>query len=201
MLEAISFKQIVTCFLALFPIIDAVGSVPIFVNLRKKTGKIEAEKAIIAASVIMLVFLFFGDKMLEIIGLDINSFAIAGAFVIFIIALEMILGIDIHKAEEMKSASIIPIAFPLVAGVGALAEILLLRTNKNHEVNIVIAILLNILFVYIILKTSDFLSQKISEETLMVLKKAFGIILLAISVKMFMTNLLYFINTFYKQLS
>ena len=197
MLEAISFKQIVTCFLALFPIIDAVGSVPIFVNLRKKTGKIEAEKAIIAASVIMLVFLFFGDKMLEIIGLDINSFAIAGAFVIFIIALEMILGIDIHKAEEMKSASIIPIAFPLVAGVGALAEILLLRTNKNHEVNIVIAILLNILFVYIILKTSDFLSQKISEETLMVLKKAFGIILLAISVKMFMTNLLYFIYTFY----
>jgi membrane protein, marC family len=201
MLEAISFKQIVTCFLALFPIIDAVGSVPIFVNLRKKTGKIEAEKAIIAASVIMLVFLFFGDKMLEIIGLDINSFAIAGAFVIFIIALEMILGIDIHKAEEMKSASIIPIAFPLVAGVGALAEILLLRTNKNHEVNIVIAILLNILFVYIILKTSDFLSQKISEETLMVLKKAFGIILLAISVKMFMTNLLYFINTFSNQIN
>ena len=201
MLEAISFKQIVTCFLALFPIIDAVGSVPIFVNLRRKTGKIEAEKAIIAASVIMLVFLFFGDKMLEIIGLDINSFAIAGAFVIFIIALEMILGIDIHKAEEMKSASIIPIAFPLVAGVGALAEILLLRTNKNHEVNIVIAILLNILFVYIILKTSDFLSQKISEETLMVLKKAFGIILLAISVKMFMTNLLYFINTFSNQIN
>jgi len=201
MLESISFKQIVTCFLALFPIIDAVGSVPIFVNLRKKTGKIEAEKAIIAASVIMLVFLFFGDKILEIIGLDINSFAIAGAFVIFIIALEMILGIDIHKAEEMKSASIIPIAFPLVAGVGALAEILLLRTNKNHEVNIVIAILLNILFVYIILKTSDFLSQKISEETLMVLKKAFGIILLAISVKMFMTNLLYFINTFSNQIN
>ena len=201
MLEAISFKQIVTCFLALFPIIDAVGSVPIFVNLRKKTGKIEAEKAIIAASVIMLVFLFFGDKMLEIIGLDINSFAIAGAFVIFIIALEMILGIDIHKAEEMKSASIIPIAFPLVAGVGALAEILLLRTNKNHEVNIVIAILLNILFVYIILKTSDFLSQKISEETLMVLKKAFGIILLAISIKMFMANLVQLINTFSNQIN
>ena len=200
MLEAISFKQIVTCFLALFPIIDAVGSVPIFVNLRKKTGKIEAEKAIIAASAIMLIFLFLGDKMLEIIGLDINSFAIAGAFVIFIIALEMILGIDIHKAEEMKSASIIPIAFPLVAGVGALAEILILRI-KNHEVNIVIAILLNILFVYIILKTSDFLSQKISEETLMVLKKGFGIILLAISVKMFMTNLLYFINNFYKELN
>ena len=201
MLEAISFDEIIKCFLVLFSFIDAIGSIPIFVNLRKKTGKIEAEKAIIAASVIMLVFLFFGDKMLEIIGLDINSFAIAGAFVIFIIALEMILGIDIHKAEEMKSASIIPIAFPLVAGVGALAEILLLRTNKNHEVNIVIAILLNILFVYIILKTSDFLSQKISEETLMVLKKAFGIILLAISVKMFMTNLLYFINTFSNQIN
>ena len=163
MLEAISFDEIITCFLVLFAIIDAIGSIPIFVSLRKKFGKIESEKATIVATGIMLSFLFLGDKLLKVIGLDINSFAIAGAFVVFIIALEMILGIDIHKNEEMKSASIIPIAFPLVAGVGALAEILLLRTNKNHEVNIVIAILLNILFVYIILKTSDFLSQKISE--------------------------------------
>ena len=148
----------------------------------------------------MLVFLFFGDKILAFIDLDIHSFAIAGAFVVFIIALEMILGIDIHKTEEMKSASIIPIAFPLVAGVGALAATLSLRT-ENHEINIVIAILLNMIFVYIILKSSDFLSKKINEGTLMVLKKSFGIILLAISVKMFMTNLLYFINNFYKELN
>ena len=112
----------------------------------------------------------------------------------------MILGIDIHKNEEMQAASIIPIAFPLVAGAGSLTATLSLRAN-NHVINIVIAILLNMIFVYIILKSSDFLSKKINEGTLMVLKKSFGIILLAISVKMFMTNLLYFINNFYKELN
>ena len=169
MLEAISFDEIITCFLVLFAIIDIIGSVPIFVSLRKKFGKIESEKATIVATGIMLSFLFLGDKLLKIIGLDINSFAIAGAFVVFIIALEMILGIDIHKNEEMQAASIIPIAFPLVAGAG--------------------------------LKSSDFLSKKINEGTLMVLKKAFGIILLAISIKMFMANLVQLINTFSNQIN
>ena len=112
MLEAISFDEIITCFLVLFAIIDIIGSIPIFVSLRKKFGKIESEKATIVATGIMLSFLFLGDKLLKVIGLDINSFAIAGAFVVFIIALEMILGIDIHKNEEMQAASIIPIAFP-----------------------------------------------------------------------------------------
>ena len=200
MLEAISFDEIIKCFLVLFSFIDAIGSIPIFVNLRKKTGKIESEKATIVATGIMLSFLFLGDKLLKIIGLDINSFAIAGAFVVFIIALEMILGIDIHKNEEMQAASIIPIAFPLVAGAGSLTATLSLRANYN-VINIVIAILLNMLFVYIILKSSDFLSKKINEGTLMVLKKAFGIILLAISIKMFMANLVQLINTFSNQIN
>ena len=158
MLESISFDEIITCFLVLFAIIDDIGSIPIFVSLRKKFGKIESEKATIVATGIMLSFLFLGDKLLKVIGLDINSFAIAGAFVVFIIALEMILGIDIP-------------------------------------------ILLNMLFVYIILKSSDFLSKKINEGTLMVLKKAFGIILLAISIKMFMANLVQLINTFSNQIN
>ena len=200
MLEAISFDEIIKCFLVLFSFIDAIGSIPIFVNLRKKTGKIESGKAIIVAGTIMLVFLFFGDKILAFIDLDIHSFAIAGAFVVFIIALEMILGIDIHKNEEMQAASIIPIAFPLVAGAGSLTATLSLRAN-HHVINIVIAILLNMLFVYIILKSSDFLSKKINEGTLMVLKKAFGIILLAISIKMFMANLVQLINTFSNQIN
>ena len=199
MLEAISFDEIITCFLVLFAIIDAIGSIPIFVSLRKKFGKIESEKATIVATGIMLSFLFLGDKLLKIIGLDINSFAIAGAFVVFIIALEMILGIDIHKNEEMQAASIIPIAFPLV-GAGSLTATLSLRAN-HHVINIVIAILLNMIFVYIILKSSDFLSKKINEGTLMVLKKAFGIILLAISIKMFMANLVQLINTFSNQIN
>ena len=214
MLEAISFDEIITCFLVLFAIIDAIGSIPIFVSLRKKFGKIESEKATIVATGIMLSFLFLGDKLLKVIGLDlknfninninigldINSFAIAGAFVVFIIALEMILGIDIHKNEEMQAASIIPIAFPLVAGAGSLTATLSLRANY-HVINIVIAILLNMIFVYIILKSSDFLSKKINEGTLMVLKKAFGIILLAISIKMFMANLVQLINTFSNQIN
>ena len=200
MLEAISFDEIIKCFLVLFSIIDIIGSIPIFVSLRKKFGKIESEKATIVATGIMLSFLFLGDKLLKVIGLDINSFAIAGAFVVFIIALEMILGIDIHKNEEMQAASIIPIAFPLVAGAGSLTATLSLRAN-NHVINIVIAILLNMIFVYIILKSSDFLSKKINEGTLMVLKKAFGIILLAISIKMFMANLVQLINTFSNQIN
>ena len=145
MLESISFDEIITCFLVLFAIIDIIGSIPIFVSLRKKFGKIESEKATIVATGIMLSFLFLGDKLLKIIGLDINSFAIAGAFVVFIIALEMILGIDIHKNEEMQAASIIPIAFPLVAGAGSLTATLSLRAN-HHVINIVIAIMLNMLF-------------------------------------------------------
>lgn len=193
MLENFSILETVTCFTALFAIIDIVGSTPIIIDLRRRYGKIESEKATIVSAIIMLTFLFAGQKMLEFIGLDINSFAIVGAFIIFIIALEMILGIEIQKAEEMTSASIVPIAFPLVAGAGTLTTTLSLRA-EFHVINIVIAILLNALIVYIFLKSSDYLSKVIKGGTLMVLKKVFGIILLAISVKMFLGNLLLLIK-------
>lgn len=193
MLENFSFLETVTCFTTLFAIIDIIGSTPIIIDLRRRFGKIEAEKASIVSAVIMLTFLFAGQKMLEFIGLDIHSFAIVGAFIIFIIALEMILGIEIHKTEEMTSASIIPIAFPLVAGAGTLTTTLSLRA-EFHVINIVIAILLNAFIVYIFLKSSDYLSKVIKGGTLMVLKKVFGIILLAISIKMFLGNLLLLIK-------
>lgn len=193
MLENFSFEATLKCFLTLFAIIDILGSVPIIVDLRRRFGKIESEKATIVAAGIMLVFLFAGVKILEFIGLDINSFAIAGAFIIFIIALEMILGIEIHKSEEMKSASIVPIAFPLVAGAGVLTTTLSLSA-QYATINIIIAIILNMIFVYVILKSSDFLSKIIKDGTLMILKKVFGIILLAISIKMFLTNFLQLIN-------
>lgn len=193
MLENFSFEATLKCFLTLFAIIDILGSVPIIVDLRRRFGKIESEKATIVAAGIMLVFLFAGVKILEFIGLDINSFAIAGAFIIFIIALEMILGIEIHKSEEMKSASIVPIAFPLIAGAGVLTTTLSLSA-QYATINIIIAIILNMIFVYVILKSSDFLSKIIKDGTLMILKKVFGIILLAISIKMFLTNFLQLIN-------
>lgn len=194
MLENLSFDQILSCFMTLFVIIDILGSTPIIVDLRRRFGKIEAEKATIVSAGIMLAFLFAGNKMLEFIGLDIYSFALAGAFIIFIIALEMILGIEIHKSEEMKSASIIPIAFPLVAGAGTLTTTLSLRAQFHVE-NIVVAIILNALFVYGILKSSDYLSKIIKEGTLMILKKVFGIILLAISIKLFLTNFIKLLDT------
>lgn len=193
MLENFSFEATLKCFLTLFAIIDILGSVPIIVDLRRRFGKIESEKATIVAAGIMLVFLFAGVKILEFIGLDINSFAIAGSFIIFIIALEMILGIEIHKSEEMKSASIVPIAFPLVAGAGVLTTTLSLSA-QYATINIIIAIVLNMIFVYVILKSSDFLSKIIKDGTLMILKKVFGIILLAISIKMFLANFLQLIN-------
>lgn len=195
MIANFSLQDTLKCFMILFVIIDIIGSVPIIVDLRRRFGKIEAEKASIVSAGIMLTFLFLGNKLLDFIGLDINTFAIAGAFVLFIISLEMILGIEIHKAEEMKSASIVPIAFPLVAGAGALTTTLSLQA-QYATINIIIAILLNIAFVYIILKSSDFLAKVIKEGTLMVLKKVFGIVLLAISIKMFLANFVQLLHSF-----
>ena len=193
MLESFSFQQTLTCFLTLFAIIDIIGSTPIILDLRKRFGKIESEKASIASAIIMLTFLFAGDKMLKFIGLDINSFAIVGALIILFIALELILGIQIHKQEEMTSASIVPIAFPLVAGAGTLTTTLYLRA-EYAVINIIIAILLNVLVVYIVLKSSERLSSIIKDGTLMILKKVFGIILLAIAIKMFLSNLIQLID-------
>ena len=193
MLESFSFQQTLTCFLTLFAIIDIIGSTPIILDLRKRFGKIESEKASITSAIIMLTFLFAGDKMLKFIGLDINSFAIVGALIILFIALELILGIQIHKQEEMTSASIVPIAFPLVAGAGTLTTTLSLRA-EYAVINIIIAILLNVLVVYIVLKSSERLSSIIKDGTLMILKKVFGIILLAIAIKMFLSNLIQLID-------
>ena len=193
MLESFSFQQTLTCFLTLFAIIDILGSTPIILDLRRRFGKIESERASIASAIIMLTFLFIGDKMLKFIGLDINSFAIVGALIILFIALELILGIQIHKQEEMTSASIVPIAFPLVAGAGTLTTTLSLRA-EYAVINIIIAILLNVLVVYIVLKSSERLSSIIKDGTLMILKKVFGIILLAIAIKMFLSNLIQLID-------
>ena len=193
MLESFSFQQTLTCFLTLFAIIDIIGSTPIILDLRRRFGKIESERASIASAIIMLTFLFIGDKMLKFIGLDINSFAIVGALIILFIALELILGIQIHKQEEMTSASIVPIAFPLVAGAGTLTTTLSLRA-EYAVINIIISILLNVLVVYIVLKSSERLSSIIKDGTLMILKKVFGIILLAIAIKMFLSNLIQLID-------
>lgn len=185
--EHFSFKEILTSSMVLFAVIDIIGSIPIIVSMKQKFGKIESEKAAIAAGLMMIVFLFVGKKILNLIGVDVNSFAIAGAFVIFIIALEMILGIEIQKHGEAKAASIVPIAFPLIAGAGTLTTTLSLKA-EFHDINIIFGIIVNIIFVYIVLKSANWLERKIGANSLKIVEKVFGIILLAISIKLFTAN-------------
>ena len=185
--EYFNLKEMLTASMVLFAVIDIVGSVPVIVSLKQKFGHIEAGKASIVAGVLMISFLFIGNKILKLIGIDVNSFAIAGAFVIFIIAIEMILGIEIQKNAESSSASIVPIAFPLIAGAGTLTTTLSLKA-EYHDINIIIAIILNTILVYLVLKSANWLGRKLGEGTLQVLKKVFGIILLAISIKLFTAN-------------
>ncbi|WP_304344684.1 MarC family protein [Chryseobacterium koreense] len=197
MFEFFSIKETLTTAMVLFAVIDIVGSLPVIVGLKQKFGKIESERAAIVAGALMLAFLFIGNKILKFIGVDVNSFAIAGALVIFIIALEMILGIEIHKHTEAKAASIVPIAFPLVAGAGTLTTLLSLRANY-HDINIISAILLNSLFVYLVLKSANWLERKLGPTTLQILQKVFGIVLLAIAIKLFTANFAQLFTTYVK---
>ena len=181
------FKEIATVGMVLFAVIDIVGTIPIIVNLRSKHGHIESEKASIVAGIIMVVFLFAGEGLLKLIGIDVHSFAVAGSFVLFFLALEMILGIRIYRDEEASSASIVPIAFPLIAGAGTMTTLLSLKAQYATE-NIVVAILLNIVVVYVVLKSSAKIEKMLGKNGLGVIRKTFGIVLLAIAVKLFAAN-------------
>ena len=183
----LDFKEILTVSMVLFAVIDIVGTIPVIVDLRTKHGHIESEKASIVAGFIMIIFLFIGEELLNIIGIDVNSFAVAGSFVLFFLALEMILGIRIYRDEEASSASIVPIAFPLIAGAGTMTTLLSLR-SQFHSINIVIAIVLNIIVVYIVLKSSSKIEKMLGKNGLGVIRKAFGVVLLAIAVKLFAAN-------------
>jgi len=183
----LDFKEILTVGMVLFAVIDIVGTVPIIVDLRQKHGHIESEKASLVAGIIMIVFLFIGEEFLNIIGIDVHSFAVAGSFVLFFLALEMILGIRIYRDEEAGSASIVPIAFPLIAGAGTMTTLLSLR-SQYHAENIVIAIVLNIFLVYAVLKSSSKIEKMLGKTGLGVVRKAFGVVLLAIAVKLFAAN-------------
>lgn len=181
------FKEIATVGMVLFAVIDIVGTIPIVVDLRTKHGHIESEKASIVAALIMIVFLFAGEGLLKLIGIDVNSFAVAGSFVLFFLALEMILGIRIYRDEEASSASIVPIAFPLIAGAGTMTTLLSLKAQYATE-NIVVAIILNIIVVYGVLKSSAKIEKMLGKNGLGVIRKTFGIVLLAIAVKLFAGN-------------
>ena len=180
----LNFKEIVTATMVLFAVIDILGSIPIIIDLRQKVGHIQSEKASIVAMFIMILFLFLGVQILNLIGIDVYSFAVAGSFVIFFLAIEMILGIQLFKEESPKTASVVPLAFPLIAGAGTMTTILSLKA-EFQTVNIIVAIIINIIFIYIVLKSSAKIERLIGEGGINVLRKIFGVILLAIAVKLF----------------
>ena len=184
------FKEILTAYMVLFAVIDIVGNIPIIIDLRKKAAHIQSEKASIIAGVIMIIFLFLGDSILTLIGIDVHSFAVAGAFILFFIALEMILGITLYKQEEGTNlnASVFPLAFPLIAGPGSLTTLLSLK-SEFHTENIIVAVVINVIVIYIVLKTSSRIERFIGQNGINIIRKVFGVVLLAITVKLFTSNI------------
>ncbi len=185
-----NFKDIFSVTLILFSVIDILGAIPFIILIRQREGKIQAETATLISAVLMITFLYLGQSILNLFGLDVGSFAVAGAIVMFIIAIEMILGITLIKddPEAKGTGSIVPIAFPLIAGAGTLTTILSIRA-VFEEVNILIGILLNLVIVYIVLRSSSWLERKIGKSGFAVLRRVFGVILLSIAVKIFKSNI------------
>ncbi len=188
MFKVFDFRQVFTAGMVLFAVIDIVGSIPIIIDLRKKTGHIQSEKASIVAGIIMVVFLFLGKEILNLIGIDVNSFAVAGSFILFFLALEMILGISLYKDDAPETASVVPLAFPLIAGAGTMTSLVSLQA-EYETVNIIVAIVINIIFVYLVLKSSSKIEKILGPQGINVVRKVFGVILLAIAVKLFAANI------------
>ncbi|MGB5498656.1 MAG: MarC family protein [Maribacter sp.] len=184
----LNFREIATSSMVLFAVIDIIGSIPVIIGLRGKIGHIQSEKASLVAGILMIAFLFIGKEILTLIGIDVYSFAVAGSFVLFFLAIEMILGITLYKDDAPDSASIVPIAFPLIAGAGTMTSLLSLRAEYYVE-NIIVAIIVNIIFVYLVLKSSKRIEKVLGKNGISIIRKVFGVILLAIAVKLFTTNI------------
>jgi len=186
----ILIKEIITISFTLFAVIDMLGSIPVLLSIQEKMGgHIRSMQATLASGALMILFLFLGREFLNLLGLDVRSFAVAGSIVIFIIGLEMVLGIEFFKSDgNTKSSSVVPIAFPLIAGSGTLTTIMSLKANYQ-DINIMISIFVNLLIIYLVLKSLKWIGKALGPSGLLVLRKFFGVILLAIAVKIFGTNL------------
>jgi multiple antibiotic resistance protein len=183
----LSFKDILSITMILFAVIDIIGSLPVIIETRKRVGIIHAEKATLASLLIMVLFLFLGESILKLIGIDVSSFAIAGSLVIFFLALEMILGIRLYRDEVPETASIVPIAFPLIAGTGTMTTLISLQSQYSTE-NILVGIFLNMIVVYVVLRMVEPLERILGKAGISIIRKVFGIVLLAIAIKLFRTN-------------
>lgn len=183
-----NIKEIVSATMVLFAVVDIIGSVPIIINLRKKAGKIQSEKTAVVAGQMLIIFLFLGEQVLDLFGVSVEAFAVAGSFILFFLALEMILGITLYKATTPETASIVPLAFPMVAGAGALTTVLSLRAKFALE-NIIVAIVINMIIVYVVLKSSEHIEKFLGKQGITIVHNLFGVILLAIAVNLFTTNI------------
>ena len=188
----IAIKEIITISFTLFAVIDMVGNIPVFASLRAKMGgEIRSLQATLASGALMIFFLLIGQQFLKILGLDVQSFAVAGSIVIFIIGLEMVLGHEFFKSDgNPKSGSVVPIAFPLIAGSGTLTTIMSLKANY-FDVNIFIGILINCIVIFLVLKSLKWVERVLGPNGMTVVRKFFGVILLAIAVKIFGSNFLH----------
>lgn len=183
----ITFVDLFTVFMVLFAVIDITGSIPVIIEIKRKTHKIDALRVSIVAYVIMLLFLFVGEPFLALFGVDIKSFAIAGSFVLLFLGLEMVLGIEFFKMEAEKESSVVPISFPLIAGAGTFTTLISLKAEYNMYV-IFISMTLNMIVVFFVLKATEFFERILGVNGILILKKIFGIILLAIAIRLFLSN-------------
>lgn len=189
LLESISFKEIITISLILFAVIDILGSIPVILDIKSKVGNVDARQATIVSGIIMFVFLFVGNQILKLIGVDLASFSIAGSIVIFLIGLEMILNRDIFKTQgDSKTSTIVPIAFPIIAGAGTLTTLLSLRAEYSL-INIIISVLINLIIIYVVIHFIPRIEKILGDGGISVLRRVFGIILLSIAIKLFSKNL------------
>ncbi len=189
-----STKEFFTLVFTLFAVIDIVGSVPLLISLKERMGGINAVKATVVSGSLMVLFFFMGKPLLNLLGVDVKSFAVAGSIVIFIVGLEMVLGVEFFKTDkDPKVGTLVPIAFPLIAGSGTLTTIMSLKaTFESHDKNewmILLAILANLLFIFIVLRSLDKIQRLLGAAGLLAIRKFFGVILLAIAVKIFVTNI------------
>ncbi len=183
------FNEIITVTFTLFAVIDMLGSVPVVVSLKKKIKGISSWKVTAASAFFMIAFLFVGEHFLKFLGLDKQSFAVAGSIVMFILGLEMVLGIDIFRTDpNTQSGSVVPIAFPIIAGSGTLTTILSLKAIYT-EVEILIGIVINLGVIFLVMASTDFIERKLGQATLLTMRKFFGIILLSIAVKIFKSTI------------
>ncbi len=184
-----NINKILTVTFTLFAVIDIVGSIPLLISLKEKIGGIRATKATLISGALMIVFLFFGESLLNVLGLNIASFAVGGSIVIFLLGLEMVLGHEIFKSDKnVKAGTVVPIAFPVIAGSGTLTTVMSLKANFEWWI-IMVGIVINLVFIYLALKSLTYIEKVLGAAGLLAVRKFFGVILLAIGVKIFSTNL------------